>query len=92
MAKQRPQDFYHLYYEDMMKEPLGALKKVYSWLGDEWTAETEQGMNAWLAANPQNRFGRHSYSLEQWGFTRKDLEPYFSDYLKEHPVATGKEA
>jgi len=92
MAKQRPQDFYHLYYEDMMKDPLGALKKVYSWLGDEWTAETEQGMKAWLAANPQNRFGRHSYSLEQWGFTRKDLEPYFADYLKEHPVATGKEA
>jgi hypothetical protein len=49
-------------------------------------------MRAWLAENPQNKHGKHTYSLADWGLSRKDLEPYFSDYLRAHPVATGKEA
>jgi hypothetical protein len=67
------------------------MKQVYAWLGDAWAPTTESGMRAWLAANPQGRFGKHSYSLAQWGLTRKDLAPYFSDYLKAHPVATSVE-
>ena len=91
MAKQRPNDIYNLYYDDLMQDPLKALRNVYDWLCDDWTSETEAGMKAWLKANPQNRFGKHSYSLEEWGYTKKDLEPYFADYLKVHPVATGEE-
>ncbi len=91
MAKERPDDFYHLYYDDMMRSPIDEMKKVYAWLGDEWTDAAESGMNRWLEANPQNRFGRHSYSLREWGFTREELEPYFADYLKVHPVATDEE-
>ncbi len=91
MSKERPGDFYHLYYEDMMRDPIAQMKNVYAWLGDEWSDATEAGMNTWLENNPQNRFGRHTYSLSEWGFTRKELEPYFADYLKVHPVATGEE-
>ena len=66
-------------------------RKIYRWLGDEWTDSTEVGMQGWLRDNPQGRYGPHQYSLEQWGFSRRDLIPYFSDYLKVHPVATAKE-
>jgi hypothetical protein len=89
MAKARPDAFYHLYYDEMMRDPMAQMKKVYAWLGDEWTEQAESGMRAWLQENPQNRFGRHSYSLGEWGFTREELEPYFADYLKVHPVAAG---
>lgn len=92
MARQRPNDIYNLYYEDLMQDPIAALKKVYQWLGDEWTPEAENGMQQWLKDNPQNKFGKHSYSLKEWGYTKKDLEPYFADYLKVHSVATGTES
>jgi len=49
-------------------------------------------MRQWLADNPQNKHGKHTYSLGDWGFSKKDLEPYFSDYLRVHPVATSQEA
>jgi hypothetical protein len=91
MARERPADIYNLYYDDLVADPLAQMKKVYAWLGDEWNTATERGMRAWLAANPQGRFGVHSYSLAEWGFSKQDLEPYFSDYLKEHPVATNVE-
>jgi hypothetical protein len=91
MSRERPNDIYHLYYDDLMRDPISQMKRVYAWLGDAWTPSAEAGMHAWLEANPQGRFGRHSYSLTQWGLTRKGLEPYFSDYLKAHPVATSME-
>lgn len=92
MSRERPNDIYHLYYDDLMRDPISQMKRVYAWLGDAWTPAAEAGMHAWLEANPQGRFGKHSYSLTQWGLTRKGLESYFSDYLKAHPVATSMEA
>jgi hypothetical protein len=91
LARERGDAMYNLYYDDLVADPRGTMRNVYRWLGWEWTEATEQGMRGWLLANPQGRLGTHSYSLAQWGFTRKDLEPYFADYLKVHPVATNKE-
>jgi len=92
VSRERPDDFYHLYYDEMMADPFGQIRKIYSWLGDEFTPEAQSGMRGWLDANPQGRFGNHAYSLAKWGLSKRELEPYFSDYLKEHPVATGVEA
>ncbi len=92
MSRERPGDIYHLYYDDLMADPIAQMKKVYAWLGDTWTDAAETGMREWLRENPQGRFGAHRYSLAQWGYTRQELAPYFSEYLKVHPVATGAEA
>lgn len=91
VSRERPDAFYHIYYDDLVADPIAQMKKVYSWLGDEWTDVAETGMRNWLKENPQNRFGKHSYSLADWGLTKKGLEPYFADYLKVHPVATSVE-
>lgn len=88
VAAERPDDIYHLYYSDMVADPLGQVRKIYDWLGDAWTPEAEAGMQGWLNENPQNKHGKHSYSLEDWGWSKSDIEPYFSDYLRQHPVAS----
>lgn len=88
VAAERPNDIYNLYYSDMITDPLAQVRKIYDWLGDEMTPQAEAGMKAWLQANPQNKHGKHSYSLEaDWGWKKSDIEPYFSDYLRVHPVA-----
>jgi len=92
ISRERPHDIFHLYYDDLVRDPLTHMRKVYAWLEDEWTAATQTSMQAWLDANPQGRFGKHTYALSEWGFKKKDLEPYFSDYLRVHPVATSVEA
>jgi hypothetical protein len=86
VAKQRPQDFYHLYYDELVADPMAQMRKMYAWLGRELSAEAEQKMMEWLTNNPQNKFGKHEYSLDGWGFSKQDIEPYFADYLKVHPV------
>ena len=92
VSRERPDDFYHLYYDDMMADPFGQMQRIYRWLDFEWTEAAEAGMRAWLAENPQGRYGKHVYSLADWGLSRKALEPYFADYLRAHPVATSQEA
>ena len=89
MSRSRPEDIYHLYYDDLVADPLAQMRKVYAWLGDPWTDAAAAAMRAWLEQNPQGRYGQHRYSLSQWGFTKQDLEPYFADYLRAHPVAIG---
>jgi hypothetical protein len=91
VSRDRSRDIYDLYYDDLVADPLAQMKKIYEWLGDPWTEAAEGGMRAWLAQNPQGRYGRHRYSLSQWGFTGRDLEPYFSEYLRAHPVASRAE-
>jgi hypothetical protein len=92
VSRERPDDIYHCYYDDLLADPLAQMQKIYRWLGDDWTEAAESGMRGWLRDNPQNKLGKHTYSLAEWGLTKKDLEPYFSDYLRAHPVATNQEA
>jgi hypothetical protein len=87
LSRERPNDIYHAYYDDLVSDPLAQMRKIYSWLGDAWSPAAESGMRAWLEKNPQGRFGRHSYSLAEWGLSEQQLDPYFADYLRVHPVA-----
>lgn len=87
LSRERPGDFYHLYYAELVASPIAQMKRLYAWLGDPWTGAAESSMQAWLQANPQGRFGRHAYSLAEWRLSKQDLDPYFADYLRLHPVA-----
>jgi hypothetical protein len=77
---------YDLLYNDVMRNPIGALKGVYSWLGEEFSTELQNGIEGWLAANPKGKHGRHHYGLEQFGISKAEVAPLFSDYLAEYNV------
>ena len=34
MSRERPNDIYNLYYDDLLADPIAQMKKVYAWLGD----------------------------------------------------------
>ena len=57
------------------------MRRLYAQLGDPFTPEAEAGMRCWLDENPQGKFGRHAYSLDQFGLTIGDLTPLFEGYL-----------
>lgn len=73
--------FFHMYYHEMMADPMDVMRRLYAWAGDELTSETESRMRAWLAAHPQNRFAPNAYSLDEYGLTVEELEPIFAGYL-----------
>jgi hypothetical protein len=77
---------YDLHYADLMRDPIDAMRRLYAWAGDDFSAAAEAGMGEWLAENPQGKFGKHEYRLEDYGLTKQALEPLFADYLDKHDV------
>jgi hypothetical protein len=82
-ARQRVGDdrFFDLHYAALMRDPIGVMRSLYEWAGDELTPSTEDAMRKWLERNPQDRFGVQPYSLDGSGVTIADLEPVFDQYL-----------
>lgn len=78
--------FYDLHYANSMRDPIGEMRKLYKWAGDELTPDVEARMNRWLAANPQTRFGKHKYGLEEWGLSKEMLKPVFADYMAKFDI------
>lgn len=77
---------YDLYYSDSMLDPAAAMRDLYAWLGDDLTPEAEANMTRWLTENPQGKWGKHAYKLDQFGLSEAKLEPLFADYLANYPV------
>ena len=75
-----------VHYADLMRNPLGTMRKVYQGLGDEFTPAAEGGMRAWLDDNPQDKFGKHEYKLARFGLSEQTLRPLFERYLARYEV------
>ena len=73
--------FFHMYYHEMMRDPMDVMRRIYEWAGDPLTTETEARMQNWLAEHPQDRFALNAYSLDQYGLTVQQLKPIFAEYL-----------
>jgi len=73
--------FFDLHYAELMRDPIGQMRHLYQWAGDDLTPSVETAMGRWLEANPQDRFGMRPYSLDVYGVTVADLEPLYEDYL-----------
>ncbi|KHK91346.1 sulfotransferase family protein [Novosphingobium malaysiense] len=76
-----------VHYDRLVNNPVDEMKQLYASLGDEWTAEAEAGIQQWVDENPQGKFGKHEYKLDQYGLTKADLEPLFERYLSRYDVA-----
>lgn len=85
-ATRHPGRIIDVHYADVVRDPVGAMRTLYEALGDPFTAEAEQGMRAWLADNPQGKFGRHEYNLDRFGLVPGELRERFGRYLARYDV------
>ena len=82
VLERSPRDpFFHLHYAEFMRDPIGQMRALYAWAGDELTPEVEAAMLEWLKNNPQDRFGTRPYSLDEYGVTIAELETLYGEYL-----------
>jgi hypothetical protein len=75
-----------VHYADLMRDPLQTMRALYRSLGDDFSAAAENAMRAWLADNPQGKFGKHEYALEQFGLTAERVRSMFEPYLSRYEV------
>jgi hypothetical protein len=69
-------------YLDLAADPVGAVRGVYDFADIDFTPETESGIRRWLAANPADKHGRHTYALEDYGLTKERVQSVYADYIE----------
>ena len=74
-------DVVDVVYRDIVADPFLVIGTIYRANGLELTTDVADAMRAWEADNPQNRHGKHEYSLERYGLTRPRIEAAFASYL-----------
>lgn len=77
-----------VHYADLVNEPIATMKTLYAALGDDFTPAASAGMRGWLDDNPQNKFGRHEYKLDEFGLDERQVRAAFERYLTRYEVAT----
>ena len=77
-----PSQFLDLGFESIEADPLGTVERVYDFLGWPLTTQARTAMQNFLAANPKNKHGVHSYTLEQFGLSRATETIRFRSYCE----------
>lgn len=72
----------HVHYNDMMRDPLATMRKIYAHFGDEPSRLHERRIEAWLREKPQTEFGRHVYDPRDFGWTYEGLAHEWKDYIE----------
>lgn len=54
-------------FHDFMSEPFETIRRIYGFAGLDFTSEVEERMRAFLAANPDDKHGKHTYGFADTG-------------------------
>ncbi|CAH1783977.1 unnamed protein product [Owenia fusiformis] len=74
-------DLVDVYYPDMVDDSKGTMRKIYDKFGLELTQETLQNVEKYVAKNPINKHGKHSYKLATYGLTEDGVKNVFKRYI-----------
>ncbi|HUP73263.1 MAG TPA: sulfotransferase [Acidimicrobiales bacterium] len=73
--------FYDMAYDDLVRDPVGAVHGLYDHFAMAWNEPTEQSLRDHASLHRQNRFGEHTYTLEEFGLEAGAIRARLSDYL-----------
>jgi hypothetical protein len=83
--------FLDIDFESIERDPLGTVERVYDFLRWPLTDEARAAMLSFLAANPKNKHGVHSYTLEQFGLSRAAETIRFRNYCDRFRISVQAE-
>ena len=73
---------YDLRYKDIPRDPVGAVREIYNFAGIAFSDKTAAGITQWLAENPADKHGKHTYTLEDYGLTEARVRDVYADYIQ----------
>jgi hypothetical protein len=85
-GKNNHYQFLDVQYHDMMKDPHGAVRKVYDYFGYPYGAHMDRRITLWLAKNKQHKKGKHSYSPEQFGLSISEIRERTARYVDTYNI------
>jgi hypothetical protein len=75
---------FDLWFDEMERDSIGPVERMYAWLGTPFLAETRQALERWLVDNAREKRPPHRYTFETFGLTKDDLLRRFADYREQY--------
>ncbi|MCB1409972.1 MAG: sulfotransferase [Rhodobacter sp.] len=69
-------------YTDMLKDPVGSVRKVFDFFGLRWTDEVARTVGLHTREHQQHKYGRHTYAVGDFGLTEAEINDRFKDYIQ----------
>jgi hypothetical protein len=71
-----------LEYDQIRRDPIAAVRRIYDHFGWSLSREAEQRMRALVASNAQRESGNHRYHLSQFGTSAEEVLTAFASYCQ----------
>ena len=72
--------FFDVAFKDFVKDPMPIIELLHRHFERPLSEESYQAMADYLNNRPREKYGKHVYSAEQFGFTEDEYAPLFADY------------
>jgi hypothetical protein len=82
--------FFDIGFVQMQTDPIGALRGLYAWLGEDLTPVAEARMAEWWDANSRERQGARSHRPEDYGLDADALRERFRFYTERFDIPEGR--
>ena len=69
-------------YEEIRREPIQAVRRIYEFFGWSLSREAEQNMRVLIASQAKRQSANHRYDLSQFGASADDVLSLFAPYCK----------
>ncbi len=73
-------------YIDLISDPSTAIHKVYDHAGLGWPVGHDETIKAYLRDKPKGKFGKHEYSLEEYGLNEELVRSTYADYIAHYGI------
>jgi hypothetical protein len=86
--------FHDIAFDDLQADPIGSVRGLYEWLGEDLPPSTAAAMQAWWDASQGDRGtgGGHRYTAEEFGLDPDELQERFAYYAERFPIARPRSA
>ncbi len=78
--------FLDVQYHEVMRNPHGAVRKVYDYFGYPYGAHMDRRITLWLARNKQHKKGVHKYSADQFGLSIPEIRERTARYVEAYNI------
>lgn len=80
-ATQPASRFLDVPFSQLVRAPERTLRAMYAYAEEPLSEASLKRMLDWDTSNPQNKHGRHEYTLEQFGLTKERIGADFAGYI-----------
>ncbi len=84
LADQHSHQFFDIRFEDMLKRPLAVIESLYRYFDFDFSDELKLKMKTYLENRPRDKYGRHEYTLADYGLDAERDAEQFSTYTQRY--------